>query len=313
MSVLFSIVLPVFALIAAGWAARRFDLLGPTGAVELNRFVVYLGMPALLFQVVARASWQELNQPGFTAAFGLGCAAIFAATVVGRRWQGVPLADAGLEGLNSGYANVGFIGFPLCAAAFGPASMTSVTIAAILTVCILFGIALAVVEVGVQQTAANGGGWGVLGKVALSLAKNPMLLAPALGALYAGFAPPLPEGPNRFLTLLASAASPCALVSLGLFIGERRASPKWPPLGALVFLKLVGQPAATWALARYVFHLPPLATGIAVVLAALPTGTGPFMLANLYGREASGVAGSILMSTVLSVATITVLVAWFAA
>ena len=307
MSVLFSIVLPVFALIAAGWAARRFDLIGPTGAVELNRFVVYLGMPALLFQVVAKASWHDLNQPGFTAAFGLACAAIFFATVVARRWQGVALADAGLEGLNSGYANVGFIGFPLCAAAFGPSSMTSVTIAAILTVCILFGIALAVVEIGVQ----DGCSWQILARVGQSLAKNPMLAAPTLGALYAAFAPPLPAGPDRFLGLLAGAASPCALVSLGLFIGERRASPKWPPLTALVALKLVGQPAATWALAHLVFHLPPLATGIAVVLAALPTGTGPFMLANLYGREASGVAGSILLSTVLSVVTITVLVSWF--
>jgi predicted permease len=308
MSVLFSIVLPVFALIAAGWGARRFDLLGPTGAYELNRFVVYLGMPALLFQVVAKASWHDLHQPGFTAAFGLGCALIFAATVAARRWQGVPLADASLEGLNAGYANVGFIGFPLCMAAFGPASMTSVTITAILTVCVLFGIAVAIVEIGVQE----GCSWAVLGKVAASLARNPMLLAPVLGALYADFGPPLPEGPNRFLTLLANAASPCALVALGLFIGEPRGRPDWPPLTALVALKLVGQPAATWALAHYVFRLPPLPTGIAVVLAALPTGTGPFMLANLYGREANGVAGTILMSTVLSVLTITVLVSWFA-
>lgn len=168
MSVLFSIVLPVFALIVAGWGARRFDLLGPTGAYELNRFVVYLGMPALLFQVVAKASWHDLHQPGFTAAFGLGCALIFAATVAARRWQGVPLADASLEGLNAGYANVGFIGFPLCMAAFGPASMTSVTITAILTVCVLFGIAVAIVEIGVQE----GCGWAVLGKVAASLAKT---------------------------------------------------------------------------------------------------------------------------------------------
>lgn len=62
MGVLFSIVLPVFALIAAGWGARRFDLLGPAGAYELNRFVVYLGMPALLFQVVAKARSPRFSQ-----------------------------------------------------------------------------------------------------------------------------------------------------------------------------------------------------------------------------------------------------------
>lgn len=138
-----------------------------------------------------------------------------------------------------------------------------------------------------------------------------MLLAPVLGALYAGFAPPLPEGADRFLSLLAHAASPCALVSLGLFIADQRGRPHLPALSAQVALKLVGQPLLTWALAVYVFHLSPAITGLAVVLAALPTGTGPFMLAQMYKRDAGGTAGSILVSTVLSIVTISVLVSWF--
>jgi predicted permease len=308
MNVLFSIVLPIFALIGAGWLARYFGWMGPTGAAEMNRFVVYLGMPALLFQIMAKASWKQLDQPGFIAAFGLGSAIIYAATVVVRRWRGGALADASLEGLNTAYANVGFIGFPLCLAAFGPSSMTPVTITSILTVCVLFGVAVTVMELGISE---GGGAAKIAGKVGLSLLKNPMLLAPVLGALYADFAPPLPEGPNRFLTLLAQAASPCALVSLGLFIGEQRSRPPLPALSVQVALKLVGQPALTWILAHWVFGLPPTLTAIAVVLAALPTGTGPFMLANMYQRDATASAGSILVSTVLSVLTISVLVTWF--
>jgi predicted permease len=41
-----------------------------------------------------------------------------------------------------------------------------------------------------------------------------------------------------------------------------------------------------------------------VLLAALPTGTGPFMLAEFYGREASLTGRVVLTSTVLSVLTI---------
>jgi predicted permease len=48
----------------------------------------------------------------------------------------------------------------------------------------------------------------------------------------------------------------------------------------------------------------------ALLLAALPTGTGPFMLANHYGREAAVTSRAILVSTVLSVATVSALVAW---
>ncbi len=40
MTALATIVLPIFALIGAGWGARRLNWLGPTAARELNRFVV---------------------------------------------------------------------------------------------------------------------------------------------------------------------------------------------------------------------------------------------------------------------------------
>jgi malonate transporter len=308
MNVLFSVVLPIFALVGAGWIARRYEFLGATAASELNRFVVYLGMPALLFQIMANAKWHDLDHPGFTAAFALGCAVTFGVTVFIRHRQSTHLADASLDGLNGGYANVGFIGFPLCMAAFGPDSLPLVTIAAIITVSVLFGVAVLLVEVGLQPRANI---LNIVKKVAISLAKNPMLVAPVMGVLYALFAPQLPQGPNRFLTLLASAASPCALVSLGAFIAGAKGRFQWPKLSSLVGLKLIGQPAITWMAATLVFNLTPAVTAIAVVVSALPTGTGPYMLANMYERDASTTAGSILISTVLSVGTIAVLVTFF--
>src|SRR4051794_27441276 len=48
------ILLPVFGLIFAGFACRRRGLLGPNSASELNRFVVWLALPALLFDTMAR-------------------------------------------------------------------------------------------------------------------------------------------------------------------------------------------------------------------------------------------------------------------
>ncbi|WP_263262944.1 AEC family transporter [Pseudomonas sp. RIT-PI-S] len=308
MEVLFNVVLPVFALVGAGWLTRTYGLLGDAAAFELNRFVVYLGMPALLFQVMATAKWADLHQPGFAAAFAFGSAVVFGCTAWLRRFQSSHLADASLDGLNSGYANVGFIGFPLCLAAFGPASLPLVTICAIITVSILFGIAVLMVEIALQP---EGKLLSTVGKVGYSLLKNPMLLAPLLGVLYAAFAPPLPMGPNRFLTLLANAASPCALVSLGAFIAETKFEIQWPRLSSIVALKLVAQPLLTWIAATYMFDLNHESTAIAVVVAALPTGTGPYMLANLYSRDASITAGSVLVSTVVSMGTIALLVSVF--
>jgi hypothetical protein len=64
---------------------------------------------------------------------------------------------------------------------------------------------------------------------------------------------------------MSAAASPCALIALGLFLA-------------------------------FALHLPAATAGAALLLAALPTGTGPFMLAEIYRCEASITARTILIS-----------------
>ena len=302
-----TIVLPIFALVLAGWVSRRTGVLGPHASRELNRFVVYLALPALLLDIVAHARWAEVWQPGFAAAFGLGAAAIFAGAValcLSRRRR---LADAAIDGLNAAYANTGFVGFPLAAAALGRQALAPALVATLITVCILFGVAIAMIEAG-QQTQPDGRhlARGVLG----SLLRNPLLVAPLLGALFPLGGLEVPAPIETFLKLLGAAASPCALIALGLFLAAERPGParNHRPVTGLVALKLVAQPAVTWMFA-VAFRLPPQLTHSAVLLAALPTGTGPFMLAEFYQREASITSSVILVSTLVSVLTLTLYLA----
>lgn len=298
------IVMPIFALILAGWGARRTGVLGPHATGELNRFVVWLALPALLFDIVAKAHWSEIWQPGFVAACGLGMGVVFALTLALRWRKQRPLADAAIDALNAAYANTGFIGFPLLLAVFGPSALAPTLIAAILTVCVLFAAALILIEIGLQAEAHP---LHMARKVAGSLARNPLLVAPVLGGVPMAFGLTIPGPVDAFLKLLAASASPCALVALGLFLAEKREGDagQGGATGLLVALKLFAQPAATWALATYVFHLAPPLVQMATLLAALPTGTGPFMVAEFYRREAGITARCVLLSTVLSLVTVT--------
>ncbi|WP_028228273.1 AEC family transporter [Paraburkholderia ferrariae] len=301
-----SILLPVFGLIFAGFACRRFGVLGPAAASELNRFVVWLALPALLFDILAHATWHELYQPAFVAAFGGAGLIVFLAVVGVRLFLRRPLADAGIDGLAAAYPNTGYVGFPLCMIAFGPSSLTPTTIATILVVCVLFAIAIVLIEIGLQSERRP---HRLAIKVVRSLLRNPLLVAPALGAVVSAAHVALPASAETFLKLLGGAASPCALVSLGLFLAERRSVAEAPRESSwwLTLAKLVAQPALTWWLAERVFALPAPLVQMAVLLAALPTGTGPFMLAEYYRREAHVTSRTILHSTVGSLVTLTVL------
>lgn len=301
-----AVVLPVFGLILLGGLARWRGVLGPHAVSELNRFVVWLALPAMLFQVMAHASLVTLWQPGFVLAFGLGSFALFAATVALRRRN---LADAGLDGLNAAYPNTGYMGFPLAAAALGPASLPLMTLATIITVCFVFAAGIICIEIG-QQAARDP--WRLARRVGLALARNPLLVAPALGALVSAAGLSLPDSLERFLSLLGASASPCALVALGAFLvlprGGRR--PDLRAVALLTGLKLLALPVLVWLLAVPLLGLPPLQAQAAVLAAALPTGTGPFMLAEYYRRDAGVTSATILASTVLSVLTVAAYLAW---
>ncbi|MBC9205896.1 AEC family transporter [Roseomonas aerophila] len=303
------VVFPVFALILLGYLARRRNVLGPDAMTELNRFVVWLALPALLFDIMSRTAWASLWQPGFVAAFGLGSLLLFGVTAALRARGPRHLADASLDGLNAAYPNTGYMGFPLCLMALGPESLPLVTIATILTVCVLFAAAIVCIEIGVQEERQPAK---LAAKVGTALARNPLLVAPALGALASGTGLPIPDSVGSFLRLLGGAASPCALVALGLFLAQQGTVRGKDLNGTLllVALKLLALPVLVWLLATQVFRLPPLATHTAVLAAALPTGTGPFMLAEYYRRAARMTSATILFSTVLSLVTVSLYLAW---
>ncbi|WP_313477228.1 AEC family transporter [Stutzerimonas kunmingensis] len=304
MSSVVNVVLPVFALILLGYLCRRSGRMGPTGASELNRFVVWLGLPALLFSVVATSTWDQLWQPGFIAAFAIGCLGVFAFTLAYRMLQKQPLVDASLDALGASYANTGYVGIPLCMLVLGDEALQPAMVASIVVVCVLFAIALACVETGLH---AGQGVLRTLGKVSSALVRNPLVIAPLLGALWAATSLQLPVPLATLLKLLGAAAAPCALVSLGLFLAQPQPGARVQGVWPLVGLKLVVQPLITWYLAFQVFELPTLWAYSALLLSALPTGTGPYMLAEFYGREGSRVSRVVLLSTLGSLISLSLI------
>lgn len=300
MSSIINVVLPVFGLILAGYLCRRTGRLGETASGEINRFVVWLALPALLFQATATSSWDEIWQPGFVASVSAGCAVVFVMTVIYRFKQHRPLTDASIDALGAAYANTGFLGIPLCVLVFGDEGLLPAIIATLIVACLLFGIAIILIEISLQEEKHP---LRVFIKVGKSLAANPLLIAPVLGAAWATTGWALPPAASKFLSLLGMAAPPCALVSLGLFLAQKQAGRRDGTVG-LVAGKLILQPLVTGFFAFWVFELPSLWASSALLLSALPTGTGPFMLASFYGREAALVSRVILMTTLGSLITI---------
>lgn len=302
--------LPIFALIFTGYLCGHFGVLSPAATDSLNRFAIYLALPALMFLAMSRITPDEVAQLGFALAFAGGIAITFALGFALSRWRGQRVATASIEALDASYSNVGFMGIPLCLLVFGADSLPAAVIATLFTASVLFLAAITIIEIDLHRGVSS---WLTARKVGRALIRNPLLLAPLAGLAVGLSGLGLLDPVERFVSLLGGAASPCALVCIGLFLAQERvAASDAPSIGMLIGLKLLVQPAVTALLVFYVFHVPPAWSRPAVLLSALPIGSGPFTIAKLYGLRPGVTSGAILASHVVSVVTVSVLVAFLA-
>jgi malonate transporter len=279
--------------------------LGESASVELNRFVVWLALPAQLFNFAANSGWQTLWQPGFIAAFFLSCFAVFLLVLGISYSKKRDLAAASFNGLSASYSNTGYMGIPLCALALGQEGIAPAIISTFI-VFVMFALATVLIEIDILSHKKH---HEILFSVLKSLCANPLLVAPVAGLVWASTGQSLYDPIAQVIKFLAAAATPCALVSIGLFLLQKSkasASQAW----SISIAKLFIQPLIAWFIAGPILNLPALWLNAIVILSALPTGTGPFMLAQYYKADGSVISRVVLITTVGSLLTLSLFLWW---
>lgn len=300
-----TVVLPVFAIILSGYAAGRLKLLGQGSSEALNGFVYYVALPVLFFSSMATVEPTKIFNWGFLGAYGGGQAITFVVGMIAARvFFGGRLAENSIFGMSSIFGNTGYMGIPLAMVAFGEIG----TFPAILATVFKSSVVIAIVTVLIEADIRRGDAAGRMARdVAMALLKNPMVTSAAAGIAWSftglGLAAPV----ETFCRILGAAAGPCALFAIGLFLVGKPIRKDLGEVGGMVALKLLIHPLVTWWLAFKVFDLDPLWATVAVVMAALPAGANCFVIASRYGLYVQRASTAILLSTVISVATVSVL------
>ncbi len=312
MSVVLNVALPVFAIILAGVLSGKAKLLGPASSESLNKFVYWMALPPVLFLGTARRSLPEIfNGPFIGAFFGATLAVYALGALLGWLLHRERSAVRCMQGLTASFSNTGYMGIPLFLAAFGPDHLAPAILATVLMCAAMVGIAV----VWLELAASHGKGPGkALVDVGLALARNPLIIATALGVAWSMLLPgvPVPQPVVTFCELMGASAGPCALFAIGLFLATQSLKADLGEVAWITGLKLVVQPALTWLLIRTLFPLDPFWTGAAIILAGLPTGSLTFVVASQYRIYVERTSSAILISTIASVVTLSFLLAVYA-
>ena len=311
MDAIVNVVVPVFGIVLTGYLAGRLDVLGPESAAALNRFVYYFALPPVLFVFTARAPIDKVLNWPFIGAFLLGSALTLAiALIVGRVWFRLTFDQLVIHGLAAVFANTAYMGIPLFLTAFGPDGTLPAIIGTLAATTVLIGGAIAALE---ATRAAGPSVLRIFSQVSAMLVRNPLLVAPFLGIAFSALSLPVPKPIGNFLDLLAASAGPAALFALGLSLVGRSLRGNVQEVVWLTFLKLIVHPLVTYLMVRYVFTLPPTWARAAVLLAALPPGALVFVVAQQYDVYVQRASAAIIVSTVLSIATIAALLVYLSA
>ena len=297
---------PFFALVLAGYVAGKRGWLPLEAIPGLNGFVLFFALPCLLYRFGASMPVAELLDASVFFTYLL-CAMLMVAFAVVISFNArIHWNDASFGALVAAFPNTGFMGVPLLVALLGPkaAGPAIVTILADLLFTASICIALSRLDGADEHGAAKAAKNALKG-----VAMNPMPWAILAGALSSAVSLALPKPVEQTLGMLADAASPVALFTIGAVLARSQiltAKGHAKPFVLvdhlpIVLIKLLLHPLLVLLVGATAINLGvPLgkfALTVMVLVAALPSASNVAMLAERYDADSARIARIIMMTT----------------
>ncbi|HOZ63831.1 MAG TPA: AEC family transporter [Burkholderiaceae bacterium] len=297
---------PFFALVLAGYVAARRKMLPLEAIPGLNGFVLFFALPCMLYRFGASMPVAQLLDGSVFLTYLL-CALVMVGFAVAISLnERIGWNDASFGALVAAFPNTGFMGVPLLVALLGPKAAGPAIVTILVDMVITTSLCIAISRL---DGADEHGAAKAVKNALKGVAANPLPWAIMLGAVSSAISLELPKPVMQTLGMLADAASPVALFTIGavlarsqMLTAQGHAEPlalrDYLPVAVLKLLLhpllvlLVGVAAISLGVPLNKFALT-----VMVLVAALPSASNVAMLAERYAADNGRVARIILVTT----------------
>lgn len=307
MTAILDIIVPVFGMVAVGWAIGRTSLLTREGLRGLTNVTFYAFFPALLFRSMSRVHVEGLSLDILIVFFGSALLLYFLLMLLARL-MGMRFGEQAVFALAGVFSNGVGIGIPFISFAFGEKGLVPLLMIISVNSLILLTLSCLLMEMDGQGTA-RGRLLRQLGGAALKMLKHPVippifagLLWSEITTLVPGLGTPVVI--DRVLQGLSVAAPPCGLIMAGASLAHVGLKEHWQTAAVATVFKLVVLPLLVWLAGRYIFDLDPLWLTVATLNAALPAGANVYLVAQLYRTGVGLSTNAVVLSTAASIVTL---------
>ena len=267
------------ASLLIGVLLQRVKAIPENAFITLNRYVIYVALPALVLVHVPRISiGVDVLFPVATA-WIVFLAAVPVVLLVARH-SGWSRQTAGGLILTAGLGNTAFLGYPAVEALYG-ADGLQVAILVDQPGTFVVTSTLGIVVAGIFSTG---------GQRKRDIARNVLTFPPFIvfvGALFMNISGVEARGAIlEVLEQFAATLTPVALISIGLQLKFTGVTEHLRPLAFGLFYKMIAAPALIFALYALVFGREGLMLQVSVMMAAMPPMITASIIAASYGLNA---------------------------
>lgn len=300
MTTIFLALLPVFIVILVGYALRRFGVIGEAQWAGLDQLCYFVLFPAIIFKEIAAADFTGVPVLRMAGAMMLAVSVMIALLVLFHRplMRGLAMRGPQFTSLVQGAARWHtFIAFAIIPLQFGPAALSLGAVSAaamtpLLNVLCVIVMARFASEARVSARA-----------LLLSIIRNPFVFSSLGGVAWQLSGLQLPAMGLQVLDMIGRGALGLALLTVGAGLRLGDAMTGWQPVAAAVALKLLAMPLIM-AGALTLMGVDGQAFAVAMLCAAVPTGSGAYVLARQMGGDATMVANMLTLQVIAAAVTI---------
>ena len=301
MSDLLAVLLPVFIVIGAGYAATWRGLMSADHVDGLMLFTQRFAIPCLLFSAIASLDLGANFSPALLGSFYAGATAGFLVCLFGARLLfGRPWEDAVAIGFIGLFSNSVLTGLPITERAYGADALEANYAIVAIHSPFCYALGITVMEI---VRARGAPARALPAKVLKAMFSNALILGVSLGFFVnlTGLRLPLPL--MDAVDLMVRAALPAALFGLGGVLYRYRPEGDLRTIAFVCAVSLLLHPAITFGLGR-VTGLSDAALRSAVLTGAMAPGVNTYIFANMYGVAKRVAASVVLLGTAASIPTV---------
>ena len=290
-------VLPIFSIGALGFFLGKREIFNFEAAMVLNRFVMLIGVPSLIFLLLSEAPISEFNVKMLSGYFFTEVVLYITGFIIAKLIFHREIKEAALIGLCIALTNHVLFVLPIAETLFGEEYARPIISIITMDGLILFAGTIILLDYLETQdlTVAD-----TFKKIVL----NPPLIAVLTGLAFGLTRSKIPIGIEVFLNAVAVSASPVLLFALGVILSRPYKGANLTLPLTITLIKLVIHPLFAGIVFSAALALPTELKNPAIMTAAAPCGLMSFMLALNYKVTVDVIARAILISSVGSTITI---------